>query len=304
MQNHQQHNQEAVPAARKPPRPPPISISQPPNPYPSAPPEHRPPSSDFDSPVEKPLPPQPPVLPSPTKNAAAGAIVAVEKFYSPLTSPLPATPPNDPPPHHHQIVRYKAKEAAPPQSGGGERKGNLRFGHADGGMDNFNTGRPSKKENVNAMSKVALGTRVFEVTFCLVSFAVMATNKTQGWTGDSFGRYKEYRFCLAVNIIGFVYAGFQTVDLAYHLATGDHIFNYHLRYQFDFVMDQARIMAYLLISASSSAATRVVDWELNWGKDEFTEKASASISMAFLAFLTFAMSSLISGYNLCTCDLS
>lgn len=59
-----------------------------------------------------------------------------------------------------------------------------------------------------------------------------------------------------------------------------------------------QIVAYLLISASSSAATRVEDWRSNWGKDEFTEKASVSIAMAFLGFVAFAISSLISLYNL------
>lgn len=63
-----------------------------------------------------------------------------------------------------------------------------------------------------------------------------------------------------------------------------------------------QILAYLLISASSSAATRVDDWQSNWGKDQFTEMASASVGMAFLAFVAFAFSSLISGYNLCTSE--
>lgn len=220
--------------------------------------------------------------------------MAVEKYYSPLTSPLPVTPPNNLPPPH-QIVAFNAKEEE--REVRGERKQKVRFGYGGG---EGNIGRLSKKEDV--IKKAALGVRVLELAFCLVSFSVMATDKTQGWSGDSFGRYKEYRFCLTVNIIGFVYAGFQAFDLAYHLATGKHAINHHLRYQFDFIMDQ--IIAYLLMSASSAAATRVVDWELNWGKDDFTKKASASVSMAFLAFLGFAMSSLISGYNLCTCDIS
>lgn len=152
------------------------------------------------------------------------------------------------------------------------------------------------------VNKVALGVRVLEFVFCLVSFSVMASNKTQGWSGDSFDRYREYRFCLTVTILGFVYSGFQTYDLSYHLGTGKHVITHHLRHQFEFISDQ--ILAYLLISASSAAATRVNDWQANWGKDEFTEKASASVSMAFLAFFAFAISSLISGYNLLNRDLS
>lgn len=65
-----------------------------------------------------------------------------------------------------------------------------------------------------------------------------------------------------------------------------------------------QILAYLLISASSSAAARVDDWQSNWGKDEFTQMATASISMAFIAFAAFAISSLISGYNLCNRNIT
>ncbi|KAJ1384459.1 Casparian strip membrane protein domain [Sesbania bispinosa] len=138
--------------------------------------------------------------------------------------------------------------------------------------------------------KAALGFRLSEVVVCLISFSVMAADKTQGWSGDSYDRYKEYRYCLCVNVIAFAYSGLQACDLAFQLVTGKHIIGHHLRYHFDFFMDQA----------TSSAATRVDDWQSNWGKDEFTEMATVSVGMAFLAFVAFAMSSLISGYTLCT----
>ncbi|KAL0335724.1 UNVERIFIED_CONTAM: CASP-like protein 4A3 [Sesamum radiatum] len=96
-----------------------------------------------------------------------------------------------------------------------------------------------RSERNVAVKKVALAFRVFEVIACLISFSVMAADKTQGWSGDSFDRYVEYRYCLAVNVIGFVYSGFQAFDLAYHLGTGKHVFAHHLRYHFDFTMDQA-----------------------------------------------------------------
>ncbi|KAK3000765.1 hypothetical protein RJ639_021567 [Escallonia herrerae] len=54
------------------------------------------------------------------------------------------------------------------------------------------------------------------------------------------------------------------------------------------------MLTYLLISASSSAATRIDDWQSNWGKDKFPEMATASVGMSFLAFVAFASSSLIS----------
>lgn len=60
-----------------------------------------------------------------------------------------------------------------------------------------------------------------------------------------------------------------------------------------------QIIAYLLISASSSATIRIDDWQLNWGKDKFPDLATASVSMSFLAFVALASTSLISGYALC-----
>ncbi|XP_043704878.1 CASP-like protein 4A3 [Telopea speciosissima] len=155
-----------------------------------------------------------------------------------------------------------------------------------------------KTRREGAVKRSALAIRVCEVVFCLISFSVMGADKTKGWAGDSFDRYKEYRYCISVNIIGFVYAGFQAYDMAYHLITAKHIIHHPLRFHLDFSLDQ--MMTYLLISASSSAATRVDDWVSNWGKDEFTTMASASIAMSFLAFCSFAISSLISGYHLCT----
>ncbi|PKI56953.1 CASP-like protein 4A2 [Punica granatum] len=159
--------------------------------------------------------------------------------------------------------------------------------------------RPRSKES---LLMVALGFRVCEFILCLIAFSVMAADKTQGWSGDSFDRYKEYRYCVAVNVIAFVYSGFQACDLAYYLMNGKPIILHHFHSHFNFFMDQ--ILAYLLISASSSAATRVDDWQSNWGKDKFTEMASASVSMSFLAFIAFAISSLISGYVLFTPDIA
>ncbi|KAL0356042.1 UNVERIFIED_CONTAM: CASP-like protein 4A3 [Sesamum radiatum] len=175
---------------------------------------------------------------------------------------------------------------------GSRRGAGLEEGYGGGEEDEVGGERRSRAAVANilrrsersvAVRKAALAFRVFEAIACLISFSVMAGNKTQGWSGDSFDRYKEYRYCLAVNVIGFVYSGFQAYDLAYYLGTGKHI------------------IAYLLISASSSAA-RVMDWILNWGKDEFTLMASASIAMSFLAFIAFAFSSVVSGYDLCNRD--
>ncbi|KAK3018544.1 hypothetical protein RJ639_003901 [Escallonia herrerae] len=301
-------------------------------------------ADSFHSPLRSDSPlhsddPFPPPDKSPSKSPSR-AIVTVDRYYSTsLRSPVRShqKPPdtlnvssNSPPPVlviNRSVVEDPglpgATKVGPGDGIGGERRSRASV-----------AGILRRSSGEVTVERAALGFRVCEVVLCLISFSVMAADKTQGWSGDSFDRYKEYRYCLAVTVIGFVYSGFQACDLGYYLITRNHVISHHLRYHFDFLMDQAmlshlstklglvrliidlkmwsrykaayilegffaHILAYLLISASSSAATRVDDWVSNWGKDEFTQMASASVAMSFLAFVAFAVSSIISGYNLC-----
>lgn len=148
------------------------------------------------------------------------------------------------------------------------------------------------------VKKAALGFRLFGFVFCLVSFSVMAADRYKGWALDSFNRYIEFRYCIAVNAIGGFYSALQGLNLAYQLSSGKLVSGSHLRYIFDFAFDQ--ILAYLLISSSSSAAIRVDDWQSNWGEDKFTNMARTAVVVSFLAFVSLAVNSIISGYTLCT----
>ncbi|KAF2311403.1 hypothetical protein GH714_022709 [Hevea brasiliensis] len=220
------------------------------------------------------------------------AIVAVDKFTqcSPQPSPLSQENAAYPqakaqPQTQNPAMMFNRREEGPPVVGKVK---------PDGRSAVVGSWR-SRREDM--MKVTELGFRISEVVLCLISFSVMTADKTQGWSGDSYDRYGEYRYCLSVNVIAFVYSGFQAYDLVHYLVVGKHVIRQHVRLHFNFFMDQ--ILAYLLISASSSAATRVNAWQSKWGKDEFTEMASASVTMAFLAFIAFAISSLISGYNLC-----
>ncbi|KAM3307810.1 CASP-like protein 4A3 [Capsicum chacoense] len=238
------------------------------------------------------------------KSSPSKAIVALDKYFSPNLTLPPATPPPPATERRSSPVVYFSRAVREDSATGVASKGGVRGDVERGGEVGGERRSRAAVESILERSKrdavanrVALGFRVCEIVFCLIAFSVMAADKTQGWTGDSFDRYKEYRYLVAVNVIGFVYSAFQAFDLAYSLSTGKHFLSHHMQYHFDFSMDQ--ILAYLLMSASSSAATRVDDWASNWGKDSFTEMASASIAMSFLAFAAFALSSIISGYNLC-----
>lgn len=137
----------------------------------------------------------------------------------------------------------------------------------------LSTLKRTKRER--AVDRAALAFRICGFLFCLISFSIMASDKNKGWTLDSFHRYKEFRcvslfftalrmfenwvrsetmpfddenqlnkrvicrYCLSVNVIGFLYSGLQGCDLAYQMGTGNHPLRPHLRRPLDFFMDQA-----------------------------------------------------------------
>ncbi|XP_010546026.1 PREDICTED: CASP-like protein 4A2 [Tarenaya hassleriana] len=235
---------------------------------------------------------------SPFKLDNPKAIIASEKFtqFCPLPSPIPPPPP---PPQRNVGASAKSpssmvvfnrwvREDAPQST-------TRKVGPPSNGVEATAVRRTRREELVGV---AALGFRLSEVVLSLISFSIMAADKTQGWSGDSYDRYKEYRYCLGVNVTAFVYSAFQACDAACYMAREKYMINYGLHNALEFFMDQ--VLAYLLISASSSAATRVDDWVSNWGKDEFTQMATASIVMSFLTFTAFAFSSMISAYKLFT----
>ncbi|CAA7055287.1 unnamed protein product [Microthlaspi erraticum] len=146
--------------------------------------------------------------------------------------------------------------------------------------------------------KALLVFRVSAFVSCLVSFSVMVADRDKGWARDSFYKYKEFRFCLAANVIGCVYSAFMICDLVYLLSTSIRRSRHNLRHFLEFGLDQ--MIAYLLASASTSASIRVDDWLSNWGADKFPDLARASVSLSFISFVSFAFCSLASGYALCS----
>ncbi|KAK1407245.1 hypothetical protein QVD17_38859 [Tagetes erecta] len=250
---------------------------------------------DFHSPLRSNSP-----LRSDDISTTSTAIKLHSPFRSPLSNNINVAPlAKSPPP----AVTYNQPTKDATVTGAGDNPNGSSGGGVDGGVKRLRvpvTSIVRKSRNELMIERVKLGFRVCEMILCLIAFSVMVSNQTKGWSGDSFDRYREYRYLVAVNVIAFTYAALQAVDVTYLLVYEKHIVTHSLRCHFDFLIDQ--ILAYLLISSSSSAATRVDDWVLNWGKDEFTKMASASVVMSFLAFLAFAISSLISGYNLCDQD--
>lgn len=72
----------------------------------------------------------------------------------------------------------------------------------------------------------------------------------------------------------------------------------HTKQRFWKACFKMQALAYILMSASSSAAARAHIDRGNWvehGGHKFTEMANVSIAMSFFAFVAFAFTTLISG---------
>ncbi|XP_027358776.1 CASP-like protein N24 [Abrus precatorius] len=171
----------------------------------------------------------------------------------------------------------------------------------------------SKKEG-KLCFVVLLGLRIAAFLLCKIAFSVLASDNQKifgrmpspYWQGFyqevlyelHWYYYWEFKYCLSVNVIAFVYSLLQICDLVKYLVTKRHTLDPKLRGYFNIAMDQA--MAYLLISAASSAATRTHDWKNNTGiAYKFVTMANASIVFSFFAFVAFVSSSIVSGFILC-----
>ncbi|THG20143.1 hypothetical protein TEA_002379 [Camellia sinensis var. sinensis] len=154
--------------------------------------------------------PDPPPDETPAKSKS---IVAVDKYFSPVRSSIHKKNPENlnfkQPPGKapealpapvvvfNRSVREEVAAGVTKVGGGGGGDGVYGRGLEDGvGGETRSRAavtailRRSSREMM--VKKAELGFRVCEVILCLISFSVMASDKTQGWSGDSFDRYKEY----------------------------------------------------------------------------------------------------------------
>ncbi|URE49673.1 UPF0497 membrane protein [Musa troglodytarum] len=96
-------------------------------------------------------------------------------------------------------------------------------------------GRDRREE---AVRRTAVGARLAAAALCLVAFSVLAADRDKGWALDSYNRYKQFRYCVSVNVIGFVYSGFQVYAQAHYMMTEKHIIRRPMGDYLDFAMDQ------------------------------------------------------------------
>ncbi|KAE8820735.1 CASP-like protein 4U1 [Hordeum vulgare] len=143
---------------------------------------------------------------------------------------------------------------------------------------------------------LSVALRLATAVFSLASFAVMASARTSGWDGDHFDRYDQYRYALAVNVIVCAYSIAQSLGKQ----------NVHAQQSscsaisclIVVFLALLQVLAYLLMSASSAAASRNDLWVSRFSQDAFNRKITSSVWLSFLAFIALAASSIISTANL------
>ncbi|XP_071915237.1 CASP-like protein 4A1 isoform X2 [Coffea arabica] len=182
------------------------------------------------------------------------------------TSP-PHSPPGKLPPKPRlpapAINRYVVGEpfSVSKMADSGGQGGRVEDGHEQVKASSGRRFRPSlwiprRAKTEQLMKKAALGFRAFGFLFSLVSFSVMAADRHEGWALDSFDRYKEFRYCMTVNVIAFLYSGAQAVDLGYQLCASKSRLLHRFRHPIDFALDQHHLLLLLELRTGNQIGAR------------------------------------------------
>ncbi|KAI3958184.1 hypothetical protein MKW98_020826 [Papaver atlanticum] len=143
----------------------------------------------------------------------------------------------------------------------------------------------SKNKDLSKKGRLILAVAAFAFSF--VSFFILKATNQQTLYLD-----EEQGYVFAIGIISTVYNGFQVASQLLHLTTGKSLFNERTTGFISFFGDQ--IIAYLLMSAVSSAVPyfyRIEGWFYIG-----VVSAWVSVSTTFAAFVSLALSAMISGY--------
>ncbi|OAY75764.1 CASP-like protein 4B4 [Ananas comosus] len=185
------------------------------------------------------------------------------------------------------------EKASPSAAGGGGGGGSAASAAAGDGGAAAVTSVLRRWKREDLVEKSSLLLRAAALLLSLISFVVMASNKHGDW--KEFDNYEEYRYIVAIGVLAFLYSAGQVARQVHRLNGGADPFPERTSRIVDFAADQ--VIAYLMISALSAAIP--ITNRMREGADNiFTDTSSASISMAFFAFLALAFSALLSGFKL------
>ncbi|CAL4992931.1 unnamed protein product [Urochloa decumbens] len=141
---------------------------------------------------------------------------------------------------------------------------------------------------------LSMALRAIAAVLSLLAFSIMASARTSGWN-DS-GHFETYRYTIGVNVVVCFYSIVQAVAKIRRLVWPSSISRSISSYCCSLFLDQ--VLAYLLISASSAAASRNHLWVSKLGTDRYNNKINIAVWFSFLGFLALSANALISMANL------
>ncbi|KAL5210989.1 hypothetical protein ABZP36_006612 [Zizania latifolia] len=191
------------------------------------------------------------------------------------------------PPDVERPAVYSSYNGAPTSADAGGGRGG---GGGGGGVVDSVVAR-WRREDLLDKSSLALHTAA--AVFSFVALVLVASNQHGHWM--DFDRYQEYRYLLAIAALAFAYSLAQALRHAYRMRRGADPVSAASGRLLGFTGDQ--VVAYLLVSALS-AATPITNRMRSAVINSFTDTTAAAISMVFFAFVTLALSAMVSGYKL------
>ncbi|OMO86980.1 hypothetical protein CCACVL1_09356 [Corchorus capsularis] len=145
------------------------------------------------------------------------------------------------------------------------------------------------REREDMLKRGILMLRLFAFLFSLLASIFMASNRHGD--GKDFDNYEEYRYLLAIACISTVYSGGQGLRYANKISIGRQQREEQNSFSMiDLVGDE--VAAYLLVSAASAAVPQTKRILTHGESNNFTKSLATAITMAFLAFLSLALSTL------------
>ncbi|CAD6257096.1 unnamed protein product [Miscanthus lutarioriparius] len=142
---------------------------------------------------------------------------------------------------------------------------------------------------------LAVALRLVTVVLSLLAFSIMASTRTSAWNA---GRYEPYRYAVGVNVVVCFYSIVQAFAVIRPLIWPSSMSRSASTYFSYCSLFFDQVLAYLLVSASSAAASRNHQWVSRFGTDQFSSKINIAVWFSFLGFLALSANALISMANL------
>eukprot|EP01018_Ginkgo_biloba_P026653 Gb_39802 [translate_table: standard] len=115
-----------------------------------------------------------------------------------------------------------------------------------------------RQQRENSMRIANFVLRCAALLFSFLSFVIMAANKQNNPT-MKFDDYEEYRYCLSIGVLAFVYSAFQLFKAIYDIVIGYTIIPEIVSSYMDFICDQGKGNCHQVVVVSFSLIIAIIN---------------------------------------------